>query len=368
MKRKVLFLVNKDNVIYNFRRELAFKLVELGYDVYISSPYGKKIDFMVERGCKFAELNIDRRGTNIFTDIKLIWKYLKQLKKIKPDIVLAYTSKPTIYGGICCQILGIPYIVNNAGLLDSTIYPWYVGVTLDFLYKVGYSGASCMMFQNAQEREYMLNILGNKYYRDIPGSGVNLDLFSEKPYPSNDNEVIFNYVARIVKIKGIDELIGCAIRVKQKHQNVKFVLYGDFDDDEYRKKVENLQNDGIIEYGGIQLDIKPCISKAHAAIHPSYYEGMTNVVLEHGAMGRPSLGSNIPGVAEAIEVGKTGYTFEVRNVDSMVEAVEKFLALSNKEKAEMGHAARLKMEREFSRDIVTNVYLEEINRIMHEKD
>ena len=58
-KRKILFLVNKDNVIYNFRRELAFELIKQDFEVYISCPYGKKIDFMTERGCKFIDLKID---------------------------------------------------------------------------------------------------------------------------------------------------------------------------------------------------------------------------------------------------------------------------------------------------------------------
>ena len=114
--------------------------------------------------------------------------------------------------------------------------------------------------------------------------------------------------------------------------------------------------------------MKPCIEAAHAVIHPSYYEGMTNVVLEHSSMGRPCIGSNIPGVKEGIEDGKTGFLFELKNVDSMVEAVERFMRLSHEEKAEMGKAARLKMENEFNREIVTNIYLEEINNIMGEAE
>ena len=111
-------------------------------------------------------------------------------------------------------------------------------------------------------------------------------------------------------------------------------------------------------------DMKPYIEAAHAFIHPSYYEGMTNVVLEHSAMGRPCIGSDIPGVREGIEDGKTGYLFKVKDVDSLVEAVEKFISLPLFDKEEMGRAARRKMEAEFSRDIVTNIYLEEIERIL----
>lgn len=116
------------------------------------------------------------------------------------------------------------------------------------------------------------------------------------------------------------------------------------------------------------MDMKPFIQTAHAVIHPSHYEGMTNVVLEHSAMGRVCIGSDIPGVREGIEDGKTGYLFEVRNVKSMIKAMNKFLVLSHEEKVAMGRAARLKMEREFDRNIVTEIYLEEIQKVWRYKN
>jgi galacturonosyltransferase len=221
------------------------------------------------------------------------------------------------------------------------------------------------MYQNDHECELLNNILRHKvHYRRIPGSGVNLQQFPFKPYPENDDEIIFNFVARIMKGKGIREYLDCAERVKADCPNARFIIYGDYDDESYRPRIEELEKRGIVEYGGIQLDMKPCIEKAHAVIHPSYYEGMTNVVLEHSAMGRVCLGSDVPGIREGIEDGKTGYLFQVRDVDSMVEKVETFIRLPHGEKAKMGKAAREKMEREFSREIVTNIYLEEIERIL----
>ena len=254
--------------------------------------------------------------------------------------------------------------MNNAGLMETS---GLFDIFMKLLYKIGWSKASCMMYQNTQERDVIQKLVGKKmHYRDIPGSGVNIEAFPFAEYPKNDEIVTFNYVARIVKIKGIDELLECARRIKEKYSNVRFVLYGDYDDEHYFTKVERLQEEGIVEYGGVQLDMKPCICAAHAVIHPSYYEGMTNVVLEHSSMGRPCIGSNIPGVKEGIDNGKTGFLFEVKNVNSMVEAVERFLLLTHEEKVAMGRAARIKMENEFKREIVTDIYIEEINKIIGE--
>lgn len=366
MKNKVLFLVNKDNVIYNFRRELAYALIDKGYEVIINSPYGRKIDCMTERGCIFEDLKIDRRGANPLKDLKLIYDYFKLMRKLKPDVVLAYTSKCSIYGGMICRVMGIPYIINNAGLIESSNYNPIIGHIINILYRIGFKGASCMMFQNARERDYILPLIGNIHYHDIPGSGVNLDYFSFTDYPLNDEKIIFNYVARIVDFKGINELLSCAKIIKQKYPNSEFVLYGDYDDESYRKKVNALEKKGIVKYGGIQMDMRSAISKAHCVIHPSYYEGITNVILEHGAMGRPAIASNIPGCREAIDEGISGYTFELKNVADLVEKVERFILLTPEQKAQMGKAARKKMEREFNRQTVTNIYIEEIETILNQ--
>lgn len=361
---KIMLISPKDNNFYNFRSELILKLYDIGHEVILVCPYGKKIDYFIKRGCRFVDISMDRRGTSIINDLKLVKAYRQLLKIEKPDVVLTYTSKPSIYAGLVCGIMKIPYIVNNAGLMETS---GLFDIFMKLLYKIGWSKASCMMYQNTQERDVIQKLVGKKmHYRDIPGSGVNIEAFPFAEYPKNDEIVTFNYVARIVKIKGIDELLECARRIKEKYSNVRFVLYGDYDDEHYFTKVERLQEEGIVEYGGVQLDMKPCICAAHAVIHPSYYEGMTNVVLEHSSMGRPCIGSNIPGVKEGIDNGKTGFLFEVKNVNSMVEAVERFLLLTHEEKVAMGRAARIKMENEFKREIVTDIYIEEINKIIGE--
>ena len=367
--KKVLFLVNKDNVVYNFRKELVYALLDLGYNVYISSPYGSKIDLLTARGAKYVPLEIDRRGKNIFKDFKLIWDYYKIISTVGPDIVLTYTTKCSTYGGMVCRFMRIPYIINNAGMYRIEDFNRIIWFVLKTLYRISYSHASCLMYQNSYERDTLNRIISNKaHYRDIPGSGVNLEEFKLTSYPLDDTIIRFNYVARIVKIKGIDELLECATRIKSKFKNTEFVLYGDFDDDAYRQKVKELEARDIVKYGGIQLDMKPCIAKAHAVIHPSYYEGVTNVILEHGAMGRPSIASDIPGCREGIDEGISGFTFEVTNTNALVKMVEKFINLPHEEKAAMGIAARKKMEKEFDRNIVTNIYLEEIEKILQKKE
>lgn len=362
---KILFISPKDNNFYNFRSEKILRFKELGHEVVLICPYGKKIDFFTERGCRFINLPMDRRGTSMLNDFKLMIGYRKIMKKEKPDVVSLYTSKPSIYAGFVCGLMGIPYIVNNAGLMVTR---GFFDKFMKLLYWIGWSKASCIMFQNTGERDVINKVLHHKvHYRDIPGSGVNLNDFVFKPYPENDERVIFNFVARIVDFKGIDEYLTCAKTIKKEYPNTEFRIFGDYDDDAYRSRIADLELQGIVKYMGIQMNMRPFIEECHAAIHPSYYEGMTNVVLEHSASGRPCLGSNVPGVQDGIDDGKTGFVFEVKNPNALIEAVRKFMKLSHEEKVAMGEAARRKMEREFDRDIVTNIYIEEINKILAKK-
>ncbi|MXP76215.1 glycosyltransferase [Lachnospiraceae bacterium WCA-9-b2] len=360
----ILVTASKDNNFYNFRKELILKLHEMGHELIMVCPYGRKIDYFTQLGCRFVDMDIDRRGTSVVKDLRLVIFYRKLLKREKPDIVLTYTTKCSVYCGFQCGRMNIPYIVNNAGLVESEKEASILQRILRVLYRIGFYKTKCMMYQNTRERDYVNTLLKNRvHYRDIPGSGVNLEEFTYRAYPKNDR-LIFNYVARIVDFKGIKEFIECAKYIKGRYPDTRFVIYGDYDDDSYRDRMKALIEGGIIEYGGIQMDMKPYIEQANAVIHASYYEGMTNVVLEHSAMGRPCIGSDIPGVREGIEDGKTGYLFEVKNVDALIKAVEKFICLSDEERALMGKAARLKMEKEFDRNMVTDIYIEEIEQIL----
>ena len=361
--KKIMLISPKDNNFYNFRSELILKLKDEGNEPTVVCPYGEKIDYFTNRGCCFVDIQIDRRGMNPIKDLKLIFDYYRIIKEFNPDIVLTYTSKPSIYGGFICGVLKVPYIVNNAGLMETT---GFLEKLLYLMYKIGFSKASCIMCQNSVEEEVLNKILKGKVYtRLIPGSGVNLNEFAYQNYPANDSKIVFNFVARIVNIKGINEYIECAKKVHKEYPETMFAIYGNYDDECYIPLINIGVNEGYLEYFGELLDIRPAICRAHALIHPSYYEGMTNVVLEHSSSGRPCIGSDIPGVADAIDDGVTGYVFECKNVDSLVTKVKQFLHLNYEEKRMMGRNARTKMEKEFDRSMVTNIYLDEVNRILY---
>lgn len=110
--KKILILANLDVGLYKFRKALIKELIDQGNEVYISLPKGMLVQNLKEMGCHFIETPVDRRGINPATDFKLMMRYFNILGKIKPDLVITYTIKPNIYGGIAARFKRIPYAVN----------------------------------------------------------------------------------------------------------------------------------------------------------------------------------------------------------------------------------------------------------------
>jgi len=359
--RKVLILVNHDVVIYNFRKELVERLLKDGYDVFISSPYGERIDELKKMGCKYIEADISRHGTNVIDELKLLLYYKKLMKQIKPDVVLSYTIKPNIYGGMACRFSNIPYIANITGLGTAVENEGIMQKVSVVLYKIAFKKINCLFFQNTENQQFFLykNIVVDKH-RLIPGSGVNLEHFNLMDYPP-DETIDFVYISRIMKEKGIDQYLEAAECIRGKYPNTRFHILG-FCEEAYEDQLKVMK--GIVEYHGMQRDIRVFLEKCHCTIHPTYYpEGMSNVLLESAACGRPLITTNRSGCREIVDDGVNGFIIEQQNSQDLIEKIEKFIGLSYEEKRNMGLAGRAKVEREFDRRIVVEAYAEEIEKV-----
>lgn len=361
MRKKVLILVNHDVVIYNFRRELVERLLSEGHEVIISSPYGERIDDLISMGCKYVEASFERHGTNPIQEIKLLNYYKKLMSSLTPDIVLTYTIKPNIYGGLAAKKYGIPYIANITGLGSAVENKGIMRQITMLLYKVVFSKVHTLYFQNKENMQFFIDSdIAVGKHKLLPGSGVNLEQFTVLEYPP-ESSVEFVFISRIMKEKGINQYLEAAKYITKKYPNTKFHVCG-FCEEDYEGELHELQEHGILNYHGMVRDIREILKSTHCIVHPTYHEGMSNVLLESAASGRPILASDIPGCREIFDV-ESGFGFKTKDTNSLIQAIEKFLKLSYEEKKEMGIAGRRKVEKEFDRQIVVNDYLKEINII-----
>jgi glycosyltransferase involved in cell wall biosynthesis len=362
--KKVVILSNHHAYTYNFRKEIIQRLIEEHYKVYVVLPYGEKVELLKEMGCEFIDLPLDRRGMNPITDLKLLMNYHKIIKQIKPDAVLSYTVKPNIYGGIVCRLLNIPFFPNVTGLGSAVENESLIQKVLVQMYRFAYKKASCIFFQNDENQQFFQKKkLAIKNSRIIPGSGVNTQYFSLIPYPA-DKEIEFVFISRIMKEKGIDQYLEAAEFINSKYPYTKFHVLG-FCEEDYEKKLQELHDKGIIHYHGMQSDVRGFHKISHCTIHPTYYpEGMSNVLLESAASGRPVITTNRSGCREIVDEGISGYIVEQQNSQDLIEKIEKFIALSYEDKMKMGLAGRKKIEDEFDRQLVVDAYIEEVQKVL----
>ncbi len=367
---KILIIGNHQIGLYKFRRELLERLVSERYDVFISVPDGPFTDKIKAIGCKVI-INgyMDRRGTNPVHEFQLFRHYKAILKELKPDLVFTYTIKPNVYGGYLCGKKRIPYIVNVTGLGSSIQHGGMLGRMALSLYRGGLKRAEKVFFQNNSNLTFMIDhgVVKNEKYALLPGSGVNTDQYSYKLYPDSSDGVVFSTIGRIMRDKGIEELLEAAEIIKQKHPETIFRLIGEFDEG-YEERVSKYVARGIIQYVGFKEDVRDDIADSHAIIHASHHEGMSNVLLEAASIGRPVIATDIPGCIETFDPGVSGISFSPCNTESLVSAIEKFLSLSSRQWEDMGKAGRNKMELEFNRDIVIEKYMSEIRTIIRRKD
>lgn len=361
---RIMILANSSGGLYDFRNELVQALLQKG-EVIVCVPDETATQRLQAEGCKIIMTPINRRGMNPLQDFRLYRQYKDLLKTYQPDLVLTYTVKPNIYGGLACRLGKVPYLTNITGLGTTFERGGMLQRLVTVMYRTALKKADCVFFQNVYNKEVFSRFrIKGKKERLVPGSGVNLQKHMKEPYPV-DTQTEFLFVGRIMKEKGIEEYLECANRLHSKR--VRFSILG-YCEEAYQERIGELTEGGVITFYGFDTQVHRYLTKASAIVVPSYHEGMSNVVLEASATGRPVLASRISGCMEGVRDGVTGYLFEPRNAQSLYEKLEQFLNLDEKEKAQMGQEARKWMENTFDRQIVVAAYIEEIENLIGKEE
>ena len=369
-KKKILILGNSHLAVFKFRGELIAELVKRGYDVWTcfpNSPFGKGEKAAKEYGCHFIGNKIDRRGTNPFKDLIIIRDYYDIVKRIAPDVVLAYTVKPDVYGGIVCTVTKTPFIPNITGLGKGLDEEGTVQKLVIELYKMATQNARCVFFQNDSDRSFFdSNHIPYSKGITLPGSGVNLEKNVPLPYPKETDPVRFIYVARIMKTKGIEQFLEAAEKVKKLYSNVEFHICG-YCEEDYEEILKEKASAGEIIYHGLVGDVRTYEEKCHCVVLPSFHpEGISNVLLEGAACARPLITTDHAGCRETVTDGVTGYIVRQRDSKDLADKMLRFIKLPYNKKVQMGIAGRRKVEREFDRKKVVDAYINEIKSVIGE--
>lgn len=353
---KILIICNYSSGLYTFRGMLIQELIKKGHTVNAIIPeteeeHEKKAENDLKRlQCGLKRIPMERRGMNPLHDIKLMLEYKKTIKKFKPDMVLTYTIKPNIYGGLACRNLKVPYVVNITGLGTAFQKDGMLKKLVVTMYKTALKKAKVVFFENIENRDIFIQegILSVEKTHVLAGAGVDLERFQYTEYPQDEEKTRFLFIGRVMQEKGIDELFEAMQRLNKNGYPCFLDVLGGFEEN-YSEQIKKYENEGWLNYQGYQNDVRPFIAKSHCFVLPSWHEGMANTNLECAAMGRPVITSKIYGCMEAVEDGVNGYLCEKQNVDSLYEKMKQMCTLSYEEKKAMGVAGRERMEKIFDK-------------------
>ena len=346
---RILMLANFDLGLYKFRKELIEELLNKGHDIYISLPNGDLVRPFEEMGCTFIDTPVDRRGINPKTDFRLFLNYRKMMKEVNPDLVITYTIKPNIYGGIVARLAKKQYAVNITGLGTAFENAGLIRTVVVNLYRFALKKAKVIFFENSGDRDELVSLgcCDKEKTVVLNGAGVNTEYYSYQPYPNNE-VVKFLFVGRVMKEKGIDELFEAMKRLVGEGEKCFLDVVGPFEED-YKEKLEQYEKAGWLEYHGYQKNVIHFMAACDCFVLPSYHEGMANTNLECASIGRPIITSNIPGCKEAV-VEDSGFLCEPKDVNSLYEAMKKMIKAENRE--EIGRVGRRHMKDVFDKKMV----------------
>ena len=348
---KILIITNHSYMLYRFRRELIESLME-EHEVVLSMPFVGHEDDFLAMGLKCIETEIDRRGIDPQKDLKLFRFYRRMLRQERPDLVVTYSIKPNLYAGMACTMAGIPFCANVQGL-GTAFQRKPIAAIVTGMYKVAMRKARTVFFENeVNAREFVRrHIVPAGQETILPGAGINLERYPLRAYPENDR-FHFLYLGRIMDEKGISELLSAACRLHTELGDRVVLDVVGFCEDDYLDRLRRLERDGILIFHGFRDVPDPYYAQTDCVVLPSYHEGMSNVLLEAAATGRPVIASDISGCREAVDPDRSGLLCRPRDTESLYTQMLRMAQLSREERMEMGIAGRTKMECEFDKNMV----------------
>lgn len=369
--KKILFIDNTAHHLYGQLHHLQ-ALRNAGYQVEVLVPDdGRYFNKLEHLGFPCSDLIKSWGGTNPIKEFGLFLLLRRIIKQIQPNLICSFTIKPNLYAAIITRQLKIPIITNITGLGTLFMRKKLQARFAVALYRYAFKKVPQVFFQNADDFKYIqqLRILNHETKVVVlPGSGVDLSGFPCVINANDNTELTFLYSGRLIRDKGIYELIDAFRMARQKFPNIRLKFIGNYFPANpsaiSQAQVQRWVNDGVIEYLGMVDNVVDVIAGTDCMILPSYREGMPRSLLEASSMGKPIITVDSIGCKDVVEDGVTGFLAKVKDVSTLADAMIKFIELPFDKKVEMGLNGRRKMECEFDQKIVVTKYLEAVNKLL----
>lgn len=335
--RKIAVVASLTFSLTNFRLQLLKRMIEAGHEVIAFAPEHdmEVLRRLEEVGIPFVQIPMARAGLNPLADLYTLYFLWRQFRRLKPDTILPYTMKPVIYGCLAGRLAGIRQrfpLITGLGYVFTEAKPTgrlaIVRRVSIWLYRLALDGAKKVFVYNEADAD---EIRQSRILRDpavltlIPGSGVDLDRYSRSDPPLRP--LTFLLVARLLRDKGIVEYVEAARQLRRARPEIRVQLLGPFDPNPSgisKADVDGWVAEGVVDYLGETLDVRPFLAQCTVFVLPSYREGMPRTILEAMATGRAIITTDAPGCRDTIIDGDNGFLVPPRDYPSLTKAMESF--------------------------------------------
>lgn len=372
-KIKIIRACTASNSI-GFIKPFIDELIER-YDVTVVASPGRHWSMLDAWGNRVGRYEVPmQRHISPIKDLKSLWNLWRVFRHEKPTMVHSMTPKAGLLCMLAAWMARVPVRVHT---FTGLVFPTATGLTKRILMATDWLTCACAT-HIIPEGEGVKNDLLNHGITRKPirvlghGScrGIDANRFKREPEDINadckSKPFTYLYVGRLVKDKGINELIEAFEQLNKLYPDTRLILVGYKEQnlDPIRPDTFNkIENNPAIEAVGQQSDVRPWYAQADAFVFPSYREGFPNVVLEAGAMSLPSIVTDINGSREIIKHGVNGLIVRPRDVASLYEAM--LTILEDKElRNSMANAARPIVTSKYGVEIVHTSLLNFYNEIL----
>ncbi len=372
-KKKIIFIANSSWYIFNFRLSLLFEINKL-YEIIIIAPKDKYTKILKSHGFIFYEWDLNRKSINIFSELKSVLSLSSIIKKLKPDLIHNYNIKPIIYGTLAARINKTEHIINSiTGLGNLFLDNKLITKLLRFILKpiiinLLNTKKVHLIFQNKDDKLFFEKS-GFRYIKNseiIPGSGVDMSFFKSKKIHKFSFPIQILFPSRIIKEKGITELIKAHKQLIKKGFSIELLIAGKIDYGN-RSHIENNLRDYMLSNKKIYLlghveDMKDLYEKVDIVVLPSWREGLSKSLIEAGSMSKAIITTNVPGCKEIIDHGVNGILVPPRNPKALENAIENLVI--DLDYAEiLSKEIRKKIETNFEVSLINKLTLSKYKKI-----
>lgn len=361
--KKIGIVVNTAWNILNFRLGLIKQLIADGHEVVAIAPADEYVPQIEATGARFLPLGqLDRKGSNPLKEMQLCRELYKAFKQEQLDLVLLYTIKPNIYGALAAKWAGIPSICTVTGLGYTFLHDNIVSKLAQGLYKYAFKRASWVAFQNRDDRQLFIDrkLVAQEKSLLIPGSGINTQVFAPVNGQEKPQAFTFLFVGRLLKDKGVNELLQAAKLLQQAQSEAQIWVVGGLDTDNPAciapETLEAAQALGNLQYFGRSDKVKDFMAQADVVVLPSYREGLPRVMLEALAMSKAVITTAVAGCRETVEEGLNGYLIPAKDAQALAAAMLKMSQLPEEQLKKMGEAGRQMALNRFDEQIIIQHY------------